>query len=97
MLPFVGRNRDRSIRRSFWAFLYKDIAMPWQNPSERPAMVAAKERFLGLEKEIAAKGDWSHEEEDAIRDTIEDLEKDFAIYLVEASQPCIERIAFCFA
>ena len=50
-------------------------------------MVAAKERFLGLEKEIAAKGDWSHEEEDAIRDTIEDLEKDFAIYLVEASQP----------
>ena len=61
--------------------------MPWQNPSERPAMVAAKERFLGLEKEIAAKGDWSHDEEDAIRDTIEDLEKDFAIYLVEASQP----------
>ena len=50
-------------------------------------MVAAKERFLGLEKEIAAKGDWSHDEEDAIRDTIEDLEKDFAIYLVEASQP----------
>ena len=43
------------------------VGTPWENPSKRAAMVAAKEKFLGLEASLAADGDWTHDEEDEVR------------------------------
>ena len=47
-------------------------------------MVDAKAKFVELETALAAAEDWTHEEEDRVRDTIEALEHEFEAYLAEA-------------
>ena len=56
----------------------------WTQPGARAVMVDAKAKFVELERALAAADDWTHDEEDRVRDTIEALEHEFEAYLAEA-------------